>query len=39
MLSVKEEVFAAWFTSKENKILTSNGNGTINVSYTEIFVF
>lgn len=38
-LSVKEEVFAACFTSKENKILTSNGSGTINVSYIENSIF
>ncbi|XP_069696583.1 apoptotic protease-activating factor 1-like isoform X2 [Periplaneta americana] len=30
-LSVKEEVFAACFTSKENQILTANGNGIINL--------
>ena len=33
-LSVKEEVFAACFTTEETKILTSDGSGTITVSET-----
>jgi hypothetical protein len=31
---VKEEVFAACFTTEETKILTSDGSGTITVSET-----
>jgi hypothetical protein len=38
-LQVREEVFAACFTAKKNKILASNGNGIINVSCTENAIF